>query len=345
MSNCPSVPTLTDKDKTAGLAEALKQLGLQACKTVAAGGGGVSIIPPGFIAGGAAVNIGCEQVEVIGDSIAAMQNNISCIFNEVKASSSVEVSQSNKAVINIKNFSGALHIEQRNYAGTTAISQLSQDQKAHVAAALDSSMKTFFVNLTRNKTGYLGSQQGQKVVESFQKSLSQNNITSSINKAINDFDATFSQTNYLVINIDGYDTFSAQKVPSTIDLTQENINKYQASQLTSSFLSNIFNTRAGADFVDEIKNKITAESEGITTFMFGGVVLLLLILGGLALFGGQGVKQVTKYIIPIAAVAALVVAVIFGLKKRIALSIVSGIIALIFGGLEVLSLRGPAAKL
>lgn len=341
MSNCPKTPTLSDADKAAGLAECLKQLGLTSCSQTTGGAGGISIFPPGFIGGGVATSTGCEQVSVIGDSIAAMQNNVKCILNEVRAELSIAVNQSNTAEIHLTGFKGRVDLVQRNYAGVVAVSKLSQTQKDQITDRLSSDMNTLLDNMAKSKTEFLGSPQGQKVVQNLQKQLTQNEITKQANKAVNEFDTTMDQTNRLVITVDGYDPFSARgETPGEIHLTQENVFQYQAAVITSNFLSNIFDTTEGAAFKEQIKNSLESEAAGPGS-LIGGLAagFLLVVVLVLVMSGGGAVRSVLKYLVPLLILAAIAAAVVFGVKKQPAPAAIAGGSAAILGVMEFFILK------
>jgi hypothetical protein len=115
-----------------------------------------------------------------------------------------------------------------------------------------------------------------------------------------------------------------------------------ASIVSSNIVTSLMDTLTKNETADDILNKYKFQESqtnaGINLTMIFGFIFIL-IIGGLVIFGGGTVSSVMKYIIPISMVIALIIGIIYGIKKEYIVSIICGVAVAVLGGLEVMSLK------
>jgi hypothetical protein len=353
MSDCP-IPdqqSLSTSDVNSGISIALKAMGIQSCKTTTAAGGIVSLFPPGVGGAGATTSTGCEQVSAMSAAIAATQNVVTCTLNKVEADQVTTITQNN--VINIT-YTGSIPIiintSQINSSNITAVTQLDADQKLAIASSLTTGMQTFFDNAQKSKTGWLSTAEGAKSVKTLKTNLTQNVLNTVANTVIDSQIFTVTQGNTVNLTLTIGDPIVNSVISNpTANITQQNMTDYQAYQIVSTFFDQAFSTKEAGTFKTDFKNAADNESEGaasvIGALFSGGIVLLLFIVGGFVLVGGETGQTITKYIIPIGFVVSLIATIVLVKKKETTAAIISGVSAAAFAGLGAYSvLKIPATR-
>lgn len=349
---CPldSSQPFTKSEQDQGLATTIKALNLPPCTTVAAGGGGLSLIPPGVIGGGASVSTGCEQINVMAQDVTALQKSLTCILQDTEAGNAFTSYNNQKVTINITGNVklGNITIVQKITSGVKMVTQVSSQSKARISAVLSQFDKSFMKSIADSQNGYLSTPQGQKNFQSVKEQFSQESDQIQIDNAIANATAIVANKQEVVININGYDPItllSAQSSAGDISIDQTVISQYQSAVIVQSYLDGRFSTSEGQTFIHGFSNAMKEKNKGISELLSGlvnaGLVLILLVVGAFVLFGGGAIQNVLKYIIPLTIVAAVVVAVIFGLKKppNTLIIIIASIAAAGLIAFEVLSLR------
>lgn len=352
MSNCspPKQKDLSTDDLNKGTAIALQAMGIQSCKTTTAAAGGFTLIPPAAIAGGVTTSVGCEQVSAMAAAIAATQNVITCTLNTTTVENTTLITQDNFIEISYEgNVPLNLQISQINAVNIKCVSSLDAEQKVAITTALSSSMQTFFDNAQNSKTGWLSTTQGAKSIQTLKQNLTQNVINTVANEVVDSQAFSVQQNNKISLKLSTYDPITNSASSSVVNLSQQNMIEYQAYQLVSTFYNQIFSSTEAGDFKDNFKNEATNQSEGaesiVGPLLSAGLFVFLLIGGGLVLFGGSSIQSVAKYILPLGLMAAAVGSIVFGLKKKTAIAVALGIIAVLFGALEAYSLKQPPSTI
>lgn len=352
MSN-DSCPTNVTDDKindvkgdelVKGLATLMNSMGIQSCKQFSAAGAGFSIIPPIVAAVGATGSVGCEQLNVLAQTVSAYQSAISCILNETGTDTDVKIIQKNDITIEINGILDfPIQINQTNSENVKITNSLSNTTEAKIQDTLSNFTKSFLDSMSKSKTGFLGSNQGQKNIQAFQDKITQNVQQSAITKTIGTLKSQISQDNRSKIILNGYDpiSYNINKKSAEIIINQQNYVDYQAYNVVNNLLKTYFSTDEGVKLISSMKSAEESESQGIDSFLNAFlapiIAIIVLIIGGMVLFGGGSISSVFKYIIPICIIASIIVAIIFGLKKppQYVVLVTMIITAVLFSVLEI----------
>jgi hypothetical protein len=102
--------------------------------------------------------------------------------------------------------------------------------------------------------------------------------------------------------------------------------------LADSFVSTAFQTFFSNSVVSEFFNSWKASQKavdaGMPTLSFGIIIFVVIaIIGGLIMFGGDAIKNVMKYIVPIIVISAIIACVYFALTGNMIIAIICGISA------------------
>ena len=349
-NQCLQAPTtLPPADAATGTAIALKGLGLQPCTTTSVAGGGVSIIPPIAVAVGGTSSSGCEQISVISNSIGIAQNQVTCILNSTTAAQTTAIQQSNSITVNVTGVNALITISQTNQAAVNATATLTAQQKSSIGSALTNSATSLISDLQNVKSGYLSAPNSQKAVATLSTFLQSNQVQQLVDQAIADNTFSLLQNNNITINITGADYFSATSQPySTVNLTQQNVASYQASLIVGSFYDQLFKTDAASALKSVVQTNQTSTAEGVDIgALFSPLIITMVLIAAAVLaflvFGGSSINTVLKYIIPITIVAAVIVAVVYAVKKDAVTAAAAGITAVLLGVFEFFSVGKSTA--
>ena len=307
---------------TKGLATLMDSMGIESCKQFSAAGAVLSPLPPAIGALGVTGSVGCEQLNVLAQTVSAYQSAISCILNESITKSKTHLIQKNLIQISINgNFNFPIQINQTNSEDVTIMNSLSSTTEAKIQDTLSNFTKSFLDSMSKSKTGFLGSNQGQKNIQAFQDKLTQDVQQSAITKTISTLKSQLDQKNRVTIIVNGYDSLSydINKNPAGIIINQKNYISYQAYNVLNNLLKTYFSTDEGVKLISSMKSAEESESQGIDSFLNAFlapiIAIIVLIIGGMVLFGGGTISSVFKYIIPICIIVSIIVAIIFGMKK------------------------------
>ena len=332
--------TLDMPDATASL---LKAMGARTCSQGSLSGGAV-VFPAGAGAFSGSYNIGCEQINLIVSKIQTFQEAIACVLTKTEVSSEDSIAIVNEVSIQI---SGVQHVKitTAQVAGANVVffQKLTASAKAQIADHTKAFIEEFASALQNSKTELSSNPQGQKNVEDFSKKITERDVQESITENVVNMSFKGVSKNKVDIIINGYDTYSVSTDSAVIDITQDNVFNYQAQQVVNTALDQMFSTDQGTAVKDEIRAEQQSVAWGLGSLVskltLAGIGLFLAIAGGLVLFGGGVVQSTMKYIVPLAMVALLVVAVVFGLKKNYVVAGIAGVSAVIAGGFEAISLK------
>ena len=343
MANCLEIPPLPPNtlatDTANGTSSVLKALGVESCKTGQAGG--LSLLPPGFIGG--TTSVGCGQVQVQANAVETALRQTACILNRQNITSSSSVDASNKISINTAQGSTICNItaDQKNVINA----QIANSFTVQATNDVKSAMKTMTEQLGKasadQTNGYLGTAQGQQVVQNFTSYTTQDATVSSINdwtqQALNDV----SGENGFTLNVGPYSTVGAVSRDANgciggVNINQENLATLQAQTVIDNVLTNIFSTDQGAAYKSALTSDLKSVSEGagsiIPSFGTGIIaVIVIAIIGGLIYFGRNSFGWIFKWILPILILISIGVAVYFGYNGSYTnMGITIGLIVLLF---------------
>lgn len=337
----------SESERGDALASVLRALGAGPCKTTSAAGGAVILEPPGFGGGAVSTAVGCDQIDVVVDSVVAAQRNLNCLVREIVQAQGVVVKtrQVITLVINNMDLVKNINIQQASNDQIVLLTYLNDTDKLNIADQLKQFNTDFFSSLQDSKTGYLHSAQGQKSISDFRKTFSQENINQVIQKTISTIEQNVDTDQEIKVEINGYDPMSVRYHElDSINISQDSYVLIKSSQILNTFLDAVFKTDEGQTLKQDITKGMKNESKGLESIIpniFGaGIIILAIIAGGVFIFGGA----VSKYILPISLIASVAGSIYFGLEKppKIVYSIIAGIIGLLSLGLEIVALKNKS---
>lgn len=342
-TDCASIKP-DDNQNASSLASILGALGLSSCAEAS----GSIVTPFGSAATGA--SIGCEQVAVLQNQMSSAQANITCILNETKNNNTLTMTQENNVTLNIQGVNiSEINISQTNDVTAWSFSQLSNEDTANITQSLKTSLSSAIADSQNSKTESGSVPDGQKAIAQSLSDLKEYEIDNAASKAIQDTMAKLKQGNDIVINLTGSDYLSVAMLQGEnplkdLNISQDNMIKYTASQIVSSFVSNVISQAGTADVVSQLSADQVAVSS-VPQYSLGAIGLIVVVVLFFLVFkGGSGMNKVTKFIIPGIFVVAVVLAIVFGkLKNTIATLICSGV-ALICGVLTYFSIKRSLIK-
>lgn len=335
----------TEQEKAVAASSILKALGVGPCKTTSTAGVIVSLTPPAAGAAGVSTSVNCEQISVLIDSVVAVQRNLNCTLREIVDTTGVFIDEKQTMDVQIRGLMARyINLKQVIDDKVKIFRTLNVQDKIAISNNLTQFNTDFFKSLMSSKTGYLSTPQGQKAVTDSSGTFSEDNVNKVISKTLSTLQADIKTDQLMRVVIDGYDPVSVGAGKGdlqAINLTQETYIDLATSQILNNFFDELFSTTEGQKLKKDIETGIVNESKGAESIipnLFGGAILLLaLIAFGVFFFGGTA----AKFVIPLGLIAAAAGTLLFALHKppKVLYSIVSGIIALILGVLEALSLK------
>lgn len=328
------------KNQTNGLTNLMNSMGITSCKHVTAGG--IEIIPPGAIGGEGTV--GCEQLFVQSQAVDTCQTQIACIINEATNESGATTILANELTLNIsgstikcKNF----NINQKISSDVKVITKMTEKTQSQIESTLENMVKSMSDNAMNQKTGFMSSNDGQKSINGFTQSCTNGSIAENINKYINKAITNVTGDNSSVININD-SLIGCTDGDFTIDQTI--LNRLRAATIVNSVVNDIFNTKEGNEYLQQFKQALEQEAEGVTGIIGMLVIVGIIILLGVPVFLGKEVSNIMKYILPIAILGFIIAAIILGIKKETLPMILCIVGSVIFGGLEFVSIEKSSTK-
>lgn len=178
---------------------------------------------------------------------------------------------------------------------------------------------------------------GQVNVSKDSTSLTQiltNNIQTNVQNSIKNSVDTSASTNQQITFINN----GILKSANQCNFSQNGGASLVSSNIVTSLMDTLNNNSVASDILDKYKFQESQTNAGINLAMIFGFIFIL-VIGGLVLFGGGTVSSVMKYIIPISMVVALIVGIIYGIKKEYVVSVICGVAVAVLGGLEVMTLK------
>ena len=319
----------------------LQMMGVESCKSAAAAGGSVFC----GCAGGAKLDIGCEQISVISSKYLQTKNISMCILNSVSNDIQGSVVANNKVYIKLTDYAqmkceNGLTVDQSINVRFVNVNSVTTEVKNDLVAQIQDFIKNTMQTLQDSKTGYLATPQGQKSV---QDALTQ--VNSNIESVINNTTVTsilssvFGE-NEVTIEVGGHAVLEGSKC----NITQDSIIDFAVQNMIQSAMTNVLNLSSMTSLINDMKNDQENKATGLDGLMNSMIIIIVLVLCGLALFGGASISSVMKYIIPLSVVVSLVFAIYFGINSKwVPTGICSGAIILLII-FEVVMLKRPTSK-
>lgn len=340
LNNCPKLPppiSIDDmiKNQTNGLAALMNSMGITSCKHITAGG--IEFLPPGVIGGEGSV--GCEQLFVQAQAVDSCQTQVTCIIN--KSVSSAETSDINQNTLKLtikdssikcKNF----NINQKISNDAKILTNITQQTTDDIVASIKNMVNSLTENAEKQKTGFMGSNDGQKSINNFVSACTNGSISDNINNYVNNALTKVFNKNNENIEINN-SVIGCTDGDFTIDQTI--LNRLQAATIVNSVINDIFKTDEGNDYVQQFKQSLEQEAEGVTGIIGMLVIVGIIILLGVPVFLGKEVSNIMKYILPIAILGFIIAAIILGVKKETLPMILCIAGSVIFSGLEFVSIK------
>lgn len=337
-----NLPPSTAKGSDTATAAILHAIGARPCSTQMAAGGGISFTPP--VIGGAAEqsSMGCEQIQVMSSAVDVLQQSINCLLTSTCSLSDTTVSQTNKFILKDSDPNGGtISVKFRNVAGVVVHTALTGSLQTAVQAKVRDFVGQIAKSIQDSKVGWFGTSEGQKSVTQLKTQATVNSIAETVSKNINSNTFTGIQNNSIVIDITGYDPFSVagNGRPSNINIDSANIFHYQGWTITNQVLKDFFSTDVGLGIKNGLLSTQKSTAEGVASIFSIGIIIAIIVIGGFVFFGGGLVHEILKYAIPIAIIAAIIIAIVYGVKKEYVVTGLASAAAVLLGGFEFITIK------
>jgi hypothetical protein len=309
----PTPPPVTNDDDFQSV---MKMLEVNKCET--AQGFAIDLLPP--IAGGISLSSGCESINIIKSSYKASMDVIQCSISKMSNCSKVTIeSGSEVKIINHGEIKGDINITQKGNIKVVQLTQFTNAVRNNLSSKIVTTIKNMIEQFQKSDKGYLATQSAQKQLSDISSEINSQVFQASISTSINDIASEINNDKHVVIV--NYGT-----IDKNISINQEDYINLVSSSITSNVFENILKSSNFSSFFNDLKQKEESKDEGIPSFAFGGIILVIILaIGAFIYFGGSTVENVIKYIVPIALISLIIATVIFSITKSTVNAIICGI--------------------
>lgn len=335
MSDCKQLTPPTPKEIQDNLPNILAMMGIQSCKQISGGAASIECLCAAAFTG----NVGCEQISVISEQYLKTSNIVSCILNSVKNGVTNEVTSQNTFTLEVGKgalveLEGNIDVTQTSIIDFYNVNQINNEVKNNIVTELQNMIQETLKSIQDSKTEWLSTPEAQKQITKLTNDIKNNVDTKITNKVVSDILTTVKSGNNITIKVDG--------VLRAKDMTfnQKSVLSITVQNLVSTALKNFVQNTDITKLLTDMQNSQKSVAKGPDLAIAGIMALLVLLaVGGFVIFGGGTVIKLMNYIIPIFIVVALVVGIIFGIKKEYVITGICAGAVVLLGGFEFFSIK------